>query len=123
MEQNPLKSKEFKAVKWYAEVQKLMIAVAIITSFKKYISMLNEKMTNRLKQSKLHAGVRELDSKNTITDNLNIVRDRLKKFNKNMSARTYNDEIMNMLKLIWTRTDLNSIQLSELQNTLTSTLK
>ena len=35
-----------------------------------------------------------------------------------MSTRTDNDEIMNMLELITTKIDLNSIQLSELKNTL-----
>ena len=71
----------------------LMIVVVIITSIKQYVSMLNNEMNNRLKQSKLHVDVIELDSKDNITYNLNIVHDRLTKLNKNISTTTDNEEI------------------------------
>ena len=44
--------------------------------------MINHAMNNLLKQSKLNVDVIELDSKATITDNANIVHDRLRKLNK-----------------------------------------
>ena len=56
--------------------------------------------------------------KNIITDNLKVVHDILNKLNKNMSTRTDNDEQTNMLNLIKTNIDLNSVQLSEFNNTL-----
>jgi len=40
--------------------------------------MTNDEMNNLLKQSKSNIDVIELDSKDTITDNLKIVHDRLK---------------------------------------------
>jgi len=64
------------------------------TSIKQYISMINYEMNNLLKQSKLYDDVIELDSKNNITEKLNVVQDRLKKLNKNVSATTDNDEII-----------------------------
>ena len=48
------------------------------TSIKQYVSMINDEMNSPLKQSKLNVDVIELDSKNTITDNLKTVHDRLK---------------------------------------------
>ena len=42
----------------------------------------------------------------------------LKKVKQNINTKSDDDEIMNMLKLIKTKVDLNSIQLSELKNTL-----
>jgi len=74
-------------------------------------------MNKLLKQTKLSVDAIELDSKNTITDTLKTVHERLKKLNTNMITRTDNDEIPNILKLI-TKQDLNSIQLTELKNTL-----
>ena len=71
-------------------------------------------MNNLLKQTKLNLDAIELDSKNTITDTLKTVHERLKKLNTNMITRTDNDEITNILKLI-TKKDLNSIQLTELK--------
>jgi len=75
-------------------------------------------LNNLLKKTKLHFDVIELNSKNTTTDNLKLVHDRLRNSNKNMNTTTDNEEIINMLKLIQTKIDLHSIQLSELKNTL-----
>ena len=62
--------------------------------------MINDEIYNLLKQSKLNVDAIELNSKDTITDNLKIIHDRLKKLDENMSTRTDNDGIVNMLKLI-----------------------
>ena len=51
-------------------------------SVKQYISMINEDMNNLSKQTKLNVDVIGLDSKQTITDNLKVVHDRLNKFKK-----------------------------------------
>ena len=88
------------------------------TSIKQYISMINDEMNNLLKQSKLYVDVIELDTQSTITDNLKIVHDRLKKLNKNFNTKSDDNEIMNMLKQIKTKVELNSTQLYELKNTL-----
>ena len=53
-------------------------------------------MNNLLKQSKLYVVI-EIDSTSTITDNLKIVHDRLKKLNKNINTNSENEEIINML--------------------------
>ena len=75
-------------------------------------------MNNLLKQSKLYVDVIEIESISTITDNLKIVHDRLKKLIKNINTTSYNEEMINMFKLIKTKVDSNSTQLSELKNTL-----
>ena len=80
--------------------------------------MINDEMNTLLKQSKLYVDVIEVDAKSTITDNLNIVHDRPKMLNKHIKTTTNNEEMINMLKLIKTRIDLNSKQLTELKNTL-----
>ena len=41
--------------------------------------MINDEMNNLWKQSKLHVDAIELDSKNTVTYNLKLCHDRLKK--------------------------------------------
>jgi len=88
------------------------------TSIKQYISMINDEMNNLLNQSKLYVDAIQLDTQSTITDNVRIVHDRLKKLNKNINTTSDNGEILNMSKLIKTKVDLNSIQWSELKNTL-----
>ena len=85
------------------------------TSTRQYISFIKVEIDNLLKQSKLYVNVITLDAKSTITDNLKIVHDRLKKLNKNINTRTDNEEIINMLKRIKTQVDFNYIQLSELK--------
>ena len=77
--------------------------------------MINGEMKNLLKQSKLYVDVIELDTQSTITDNLKIVHDRLKKL---INTTSNNLEIMHMLKLIKTKVNSNSQQFSELKNTL-----
>ena len=67
------------------------------TSVKQYISMINDEMSNLLKQTTLHVGVIELDSKNSITDNY-IVHERRKKLNKNIKTTAYNEEIIKYAK-------------------------
>ena len=47
-------------------------------SIKQYISMINEDINSLLKQSKIHIDATELDSGNTITDNLIIVHEKLR---------------------------------------------
>ena len=54
-----------------------------------------------------------LDSKNTITDNVKVVHDRLEKLNKNISTTTDNEEIINMFILIKTKIYMTSTLLSE----------
>ena len=44
--------------------------------------------------------------------------ERLQMLNKNTLTKSDDDEIMNMLKLIKTKVDLNSLQLTEFKNTL-----
>ena len=46
--------------------------------------MANDEINILLEQSNLYADIIELDSKSTITDNLNIVPDRLKKLDKTL---------------------------------------
>ena len=75
-------------------------------------------MNNKLQQSNLYVDVIELDTKSIIKDALKRVHDRLKKLNNNINTTTYNEEIISMLKLIKTKVDFNSLQLSELKNTL-----
>ena len=53
-----------------------------------------------------------------MTDNLKVIHERLKMFNVNTWTKSDDDEIMNMLKLIKTKVDLNSSQLTELKSTL-----
>ena len=56
------------------------------TSSKQYISMINDETNNLLKQWK-YVDVIELDTQSTVTDNLKIVHDRLKKSNKNINTK------------------------------------
>ena len=49
------------------------------TRIKQYISMINDEMNNMLQRTKLNGDVIELDSKNTITDDLKVIYDRLKR--------------------------------------------
>jgi len=65
--------------------------------------MINDEMNNLLQLTKLNVDVIELDSTNTITDNSKILHDRLKKLNKNINTTTYNEEIVDRLKLIKTK--------------------
>ena len=80
--------------------------------------MVNDEMNNILKQSKLQVDVIELYTKHTITYNLKIVHDILQKLTRNINTTSDNEEIINMLELIKAKLDLNSIQFSELKNTL-----
>ena len=74
-------------------------------------------MNNILKHTKTNIDVIELDSNNTITDNLKVIHEKLKMLNKNnITTKSDDGEIMNMLKL--TKVDLNSSQLTESKNTL-----
>ena len=74
----------------------------------------NHEIYDILLQTKSNVDVIELDSKNIRTGNFKVVHDRLKKLNKRINTTTDNEEIMNMLKLIKTKFDFNSNQLSEL---------
>ena len=88
------------------------------TSIKQNTSVINHEMNNLLKQSKLYVDVIELDAQSIITYNSKTVHDRLKKLIKNINTTSYNEEMINMFKLIKTKVDSNSTQLSELKNTL-----
>ena len=77
------------------------------TSIKQYMSMLNYEMNIILKQTKTNIDVIEFDSNSTITDNLKVIHEKLKRLNKNnITTKSGDDEIMNMLKLIKTQVDL-----------------
>ena len=79
--------------------------------------MVNDIVNTMLKNSKLYTDATEIDSSDTITDNLKIVYDKLNKLNKNMKAAD-NEDMLNMLKQIKMKVDSNSKQLTELKNTL-----
>ena len=79
--------------------------------------MLNDEMNNLLKQTKTNIDVIEVDTQSTITDNLKVLYGRLKMLNKNILTKSGNEEIMNMLNLSHTKTDVNSIHLTELKDT------
>ena len=88
-------------------------------SIKQYISMINEDINSLLKQSKIHIDATELDSGNTITDNLIIVHEKVKKLNKSIKPNDeYNEKVISLLKIIDHKIDDNSQRLNELQNTL-----
>jgi ribosomal protein L30/L7E len=67
-----------------------------------------------LKQTKQKKGG-SMKVKSKLTKRSNAASVRLKKLNKNTSTTKDNEEIANMLKLIKTPIDFNSIQLAELK--------
>ena len=87
------------------------------TIIKQSISMINDEMNNLLKQSKLYVAVIELLSKH-YNKQFKDSSWQIKEIKQNINTTSDNVEIMNMFKLIKTSVDLDSIQLSELRNTL-----
>ena len=87
-------------------------------SIKQYLSMINDGLNTLLKQCQLYTDAGEIDSTDTITDNLKIVYQTIDKLNNTIKQPDNTDEIINMLKQMKIKIDLNSIQLSELKNTL-----
>ena len=88
-------------------------------SIKQYISMINEDINSLLKQSQIHIDATELDSGNTITDNLIIVHEKVKKLNKSIKPNDeYNENVISLLKIIYHKVDDNSQRLNDLKNTL-----
>ena len=51
-------------------------------SIKQYTSMINEEMNTLLKQSHLYTDATEININDTLTDNLKMIHDKVKKLNK-----------------------------------------
>ena len=88
-------------------------------SIKQYISMINNRMNTLLNQSKLYTDATEIDSSDTITDNLKIVYEKVDKLNKIIKPNDdSNEKVLSLLKIIDHKIDDNSNRLNELKNTL-----
>ena len=88
-------------------------------SIKQYISMINEGMNTLLNQSKLYTDATEIDSSDTITDNLKIIYEKVDKLNKSIKPNDdYNEKVISLLKIIDHKIDDNSHRLNDLKNTL-----
>ena len=62
--------------------------------------MINDEMNNLLKQTKTNIGLIELDSNDTITDNLKALYEGLNMLDKNILTQSGDEEIMHMIKLL-----------------------
>jgi len=88
-------------------------------SIKQYISMINEGMNTLLNQSKLYTDATEIDSSDTITDNLKIIYEKVDKLNKSIKPNDdYNEKVISLLKIVDHKIDDNSHRLNDLKNTL-----
>ena len=88
-------------------------------SIKQYILMINNGMNTLLNQSKLYTDATEIDSSDTITDNLKIIQEKVDKLNKSIKPNDdYNEKVISLLKLIDHKIDDNSHRLNVLNNTL-----
>jgi len=88
-------------------------------SIKQHISMVNEGMNTLLNQSKLYTDATEIDSSDTITDNLKIIYEKVDKLNKSIKPNDdYNEKVISLLKIIDHKIDDNSHRLNDLKNTL-----
>ena len=88
-------------------------------SIKQYISMINEGMNTLLNQSKLYTDATEIDSSDTITDNLKIIYEKVDKLNKSIKPNDdSNEKVISLLKIIDHKIDDNSHRLNDLKNAL-----
>jgi len=88
-------------------------------SIKQYVSMINNGMNTLLNQSKLYTDATEIDSSDTITDNLKIIYEKVNKLNKIIKPNDEsNEKVLSLLKIINHKIDDNSHRLNELKNTL-----
>ena len=87
-------------------------------SIKQYLSMINDGLNTLLKQCQLYTDAGEIDSTDTITDNMKIVHQKIDRLINTNKQPDNTDEIINMLKQMKIKIDLNSIQLTELKDTL-----
>ena len=88
-------------------------------SIKQYISMINEGMNTLLNQSKLYTDATEIDSSDTITDNLKIIYEKVDKLNKSIKPNDdYNEKVISLLKIIDHKIDDSSHRLNDLKKTL-----
>jgi len=88
-------------------------------SIKQFISMINNGMNTLLNQSKLYTDATEIDSSDTITDNLKIIYEKVNKLNKIIKPNDEsNEKVLSLLKIINHKIDDNSHRLNELKNTL-----
>ena len=88
-------------------------------SIKQYISLINNGMNTLLNQSKLYTDATEIDSSDTITDNLKIIYEKVDKLNKSIKPNDdSNEKVLSLLKIINHKIDDNSHRLNELKNTL-----
>ena len=87
-------------------------------SIKQYISLINNVMNTLLNQSKLYTDATEIDSSDTITDNLTIIYEKVDKLNKSIKPNDdSNEKVLSLLKIINHKIDDNSHRLNELKNT------
>ena len=88
-------------------------------SIKQYISLINNGMNTLLNQSKLYNDATDIDSSDTITDNLKIIYEKVDKLNKSIKPNDdSNEKVLSLLKIINHKIDDHSHRLNELKNTL-----